>query len=359
MSPNFLFHRDVMVSTDGGAPVLDALSVASRLSYFLSAGPPDANVVLAASQGRLATADDREQMLVQMWRINRFSSLVEDFLKQWLAAGDVPQIDPQLFPGVMDIPVSNGAETALSLLLTDALTPDRPLASLITRPDAPVDAALAAFYGVALPDPSNPEMQWVDLSAVGRRGILGQPAMLRRLSLPTRHSIVKRGNWVLDALLCQPVAGPPANVPPLNTTSVDAPTQREQLEQHRADPACAACHDRIDPGGLAFEHFDAIGAWRDDDGGYPVDATGRLVDGATFDGVAQFADVIGAGPAFSLCAVEKIYVYALGERPVGPAAEAAVAAMEEAAQDPAVSLFDLVKVLVRSDAFVSAPGTAP
>ena len=147
-------------------------------------------------------------------------------------------------------------------------------------------------------------------------------------------------------------------MPPLGTT-VDAPTQREQLEQHRADPVCASCHDRIDPIGVGFEHFDADGRWRDDDNGYPVDAQGYLPDGTPFDGAAEMATALGNGPEFSLCAVEKMFIYAQGVKPAGDVAERAIAEMSTVADDPSASLYDLLEALVRSEAFVSAPGGEP
>jgi hypothetical protein len=348
LRPEFLFHRDRMVSVDGGPATLDAWSTAARLSYLVTSAPPDEALRAAAAADELATPEQRVAQLQRLWGTS--AALSRDFLHAWLAPGVLTKATRR-----NETPIRLSGEESLQLLFDDALLPDQPLPDLLLSDLSPVDPLLAELYGI--PAPPDGLMTWTDLSSVGRRGLLTHPAVLWRLNVPTRHSIVKRGNFVLSAVLCSE-APPPPNVPPLGTT-VDAPTQREQLEQHRADPACASCHDRIDPIGVGFERFDAEGRWREDDNGYPVDAQGYLPDGTTFDGAVEMATALGSGPDFNLCAVEKMFIYAQGVKPAGDVAEQAIAEMSAVADDPSASLYDLFEALVRSDAFVAAPGGEP
>ena len=348
LRPEFLFHRDRMVSVDGGPATLDPWSTAARLSYLLTSAPPDEALRAAAAADQLATSDQRVAQLQRLWGTS--AALSRDFLHAWLAPGVLTEETRR-----NATPDRLSGEESLQIIFDEALLPDEPLPNLLLNDLSPVDPLLAELYGI--PAPPGGQMTWTDLSSVGRRGLLTHPAVLGRLNVPTRHSIVKRGNFVLSAVMCDE-APPPPNVPPLGST-VDAPTQREQLEQHRADPVCASCHDRIDPIGVGFEHFDADGRWRDDDNGYPVDAQGYLPDGTPFDGAAEMATALGNGPEFSLCAVEKMFIYAQGVKPAGDVAERAIAEMSTVADDPSASLYDLLEALVRSEAFVSAPGGAP
>jgi hypothetical protein len=148
---------------------------------------------------------------------------------------------------------------------------------------------LAKHFGVDLPVRQNAakQPQWVELPEGSRRGgLLGMPAILAVSSYPYRTSPVLRGAWILDSILGAPPPPPPPDVPALEKPQEgDAPkSMRELLTQHRADAACASCHSRIDPLGFALENYDVIGRWRDEDGGKPIDNSGELAGGRTFQG---------------------------------------------------------------------------
>jgi hypothetical protein len=189
----------------------------------------------------------------------------------------------------------------------------------------------------------------VELAGVGRVGWLTQPGWLIGTSAPTRTSPVRRGAFVLDALLCAPPGAPPPGVPPLADVA-GAGDLRSQLAAHRANPTCATCHDDIDPIGLALEHFDAVGAWREADAGVPIDAHGQLPDGTEVDGAADLAAALLADDRFPRCAAEQALTWALGRRP-GPGEAATVTATLDGLRDGGGTLEALLVAVVTSDAF--------
>jgi hypothetical protein len=145
-----------------------------------------------------------------------------------------------------------------------------------------------------------------------RGGVLSQGAVLLATSMPTRTSPVVRGKWVLEQILGTPPPPPPANVPPLEETKVDknAPL-RVRLEQHRQNPDCAGCHAKIDPVGFALENFDAIGAWRSEENGQPIDTSSVLPGGKKLSGFTELRDYVQSDK-FLRGFSEKLLTYALG-----------------------------------------------
>ena len=146
-----------------------------------------------------------------------------------------------------------------------------------------------------------------------RRGLLGHGSILTVTSQANRTSPVVRGKFILDNLLGAPPPPPPPNVPLLEETQVNG-TLRQRMEQHRSNPVCAACHKTIDPMGFPLENFDAVGAWRTEDAGAPVDAAGAMPDGGTFEGVAGLRTVLRgrASGLFVTILTERLLTYALG-----------------------------------------------
>ncbi len=161
---------------------------------------------------------------------------------------------------------------------------------------------------------SGPEFRQVDLSATPRGGVLTQGSILSVSSYATRTSPVLRGKWVLDNLLNAPPPEPPADVPNLDESKIGTATSmREQLEEHRKNAICASCHRRMDPLGFGLENFDAVGAWRETEGKFPIDASGQLPDGRKFTGPNELRDILSADrDAFSRAITSKLLTYALG-----------------------------------------------
>ena len=161
---------------------------------------------------------------------------------------------------------------------------------------------------------AGPAFRLVQLTDPNRGGVITQGSVLTVSSYSTRTSPVLRGKWVLDNLLNAPPPEPPPNVPIIDEAAIGASaTQREQLEAHRANPTCAACHRRMDPLGFGLENFDAVGKWRTRDGSFPVDASGALPDGRSFSGPAELTGILASErEAFAKALTSKMLTYALG-----------------------------------------------
>ena len=189
---------------------------------------------------------------------------------------------------------------------------DRPVTDLIDGKYTFLNQRLAEFYGV--PGVQGAEFRKVDLTGTNREGVLTQASVLTMSSYANRTSPVLRGKWVLENILNAPPPPPPPGTPGLDEAAVGVSgSQREQLEQHRANPVCASCHSRMDPLGFALENYDAIGQWRDKDGKFPIDASGRLPDGRKFTGANGLAAILMSDPnAFAKAMTEKMLIYALG-----------------------------------------------
>src|SRR5262249_11161084 len=172
---------------------------------------------------------------------------------------------------------------------------------------------MARFYKI--PNVAGPEFRKVSLAGNAQRGgVLTQASVLTVSSYATRTSPVLRGKWILENILNAPPPPPPPDVPNLDEAKVgSAASLRQQLEEHRKNATCAACHARMDPLGFGLENFDAIGAWRTQDGKFPIDASGLLPDGRSFKGPNELKAIVKADrEAFAECLTEKLLTYALG-----------------------------------------------
>ncbi len=240
---------------------------------------------------------------------------------------------------------------------------DLPARTLIDSDFALLNGPLAALYGV--PDVTGVELRSVSLPDSGpgsvRGGLLGQAAVLKVTANGTTTSPVVRGAWVLDRLLGTPAPPPPPNVPAVEPDTRGATTMRELLEKHRADPACATCHAKLDPPGFALEQFDAIGGLRDryriyDDRrsfkqGPPVDATGVVLDGRTFDGVDEYRALLLTNERqIARNLARRLLLFALAEDPTFTDRDAVEAILDETADDD-WGFRSLILAIVRSDVF--------
>jgi hypothetical protein len=174
-----------------------------------------------------------------------------------------------------------------------------------------VNERLARHYGIA--GIKGDAFQRVSLTGDQRGGILTQASILTVTSNPTRTSPVKRGKWILENILGTPPPPPPPDVPELKEGKELTGTLRQRMEQHRANPNCAVCHQRMDPLGFGFENLDAIGAWRTQDGKSPIDPSGTLPDGRSFKGPKELKAILKSKEEeFRRCLAEKMLTYALG-----------------------------------------------
>lgn len=348
LSPRFIFRIEPDPPA-GETRALDTYEVATRLSYFLWSSTPDSQLLALADDGSLLDDAVFDAEIDRMLADRKASALIDDFAGQWLYVRAVDDALPNSvqFPS-FDESLRASMKEEMRRMVGAVLLADRPLPDLLVADTTWVDARLAAHYGL------DPVTDWTEVSLEGtnRRGLLTTGGLLTALSYPTRTSPVKRGKWVLGALLCEAPPPPPSTVNTnfVDTESEDPGSLKEQFEQHRADPMCASCHTLMDPIGFSMEHYDGIGAWRDTDNGAPLDTRGVLPDGRAFDDIIGLAAQLADDPKLTRCAVQKTFTYALGRPPI-PEDLAAIVQIEVAYGDGGQRFGALVRALAHSDPF--------
>jgi hypothetical protein len=241
-------------------------------------------------------------------------ALIENFGGQWLQVRKLESVKPdrKRFPDFDEyLRLSMRQET--EMFFASIVREDRSILDFIDASYTFLNERLALFYNV--PNVQGTEFRKVQFSPDSHRGgLLGQASVLTISSYANRTSPVLRGKWILDNLVGAPPPPPPPDVPNLDETKIgSSSSMREQLEQHRQNPICASCHTRMDPLGFGLENFDAIGAWRTKDGQFPINASGTLPDGRSFNGPQGLESILKEQPeAFAECLTRKLLIYALG-----------------------------------------------
>ena len=320
VSPDFLFRRETDpedVAPGTAYPVTD-IELASRLSFFLWSSIPDDELLSAAERGELRDADVLRGQVRRMLADPRAEALVDNFGGQWLYLRNIRLVtpDPQAFPD-FDANLREAMEREMALFLDSQVRDDRSILDLLTADYTFVNERLARHYG--MPGIYGNHFRRVELEGAhdARRGLLGKGSLLTVTSYAHRTSPVLRGKWLLENVFGTPPPPPPPDIPALEENDepgVAPRSVRERLEQHRANPVCASCHQLMDPLGFALENFDGIGRWRDaGDGGDPIDATGTLTDGASVDGPATLRRaLVDRGENFVATIAERLLTYAVG-----------------------------------------------
>ena len=355
VSPEFLYRveRDPEDAEPGAPYRVGGLALASRLSFFLWSSIPDDELLDRAADGSLGDPAVLEEQVRRMLADPRSRALVDNFAEQWLYLRDVEskEPDPGFFPG-FDENLRQAFERETELFIDSVLREDRGVAELLTADWTFVNERLAKHYG--MPHVYGSHFRRVSLDGTARRGLLGQGGILTLTSYATRTSPVLRGKWILENLLASPPPPPPPDVPALaeKTGEGAALSMRAAMERHRANPACASCHARMDPLGFALENFDAVGRWRArGESNDVIDASGVLPDGTSFDGPEGMRRALLRDPRrFAATVTEKLLTYALG-RNVEPYDMPAVRAVVRAAEEDGYRFSSLVLGIVRSTPF--------
>jgi hypothetical protein len=312
LSPHFFFHVELGDPMSAAPTTLGDYELASRLSYLVWSSIPDSELTQAADAGKLGQGPTEVvKNLDRMLSDPKAQAFVDNFGGQWLSLRDVDGVapDPTLFPA-FDESLRSSIRGETSLFFQSLLDEAKPLTTLLLADYTFVNDRLARHYGLPA---GQPDYTRVSLQGTSRIGLLTQETFLTVTSQPDRTSPVKRGNFVLERLLCDPPDPPPPGVPPLVTPQNGSGlTVRQQLEAHRQSAACAGCHVKMDPIGLGLENFDAIGAYRTADNGQPVDATGTMTDGTNFNGAAELAPLLAKDPRFTSCVVRLLLTYGVG-----------------------------------------------
>jgi len=299
--------------------------LASRLSYFLWSSMPDQELLRLADRGRLNDPREIEKQVRRMLDDPRVGELSENFFVEWLRLRELwsAQPDAKQFRAFYDGP--KGKRTLARdlfceplLLFETILIENRSIMELIESDFIYVNAPVAEHYGIEAAVNSDRDWQRIELGEHRREerirgGVLTTGAVMTLTSFPHRTSPIRRGAWFLETVFNRPPPPPKIAVADIDEQeNVDDLTLREKVELHRANPACAVCHDRIDPPGFAFENFDAIGRWRDTDGEEPIDPSGSLQGLGSFSSSIEFKRLLSAQKTrFVRGFVEHLLSYAL------------------------------------------------
>lgn len=363
VSPHFLFRS--VAHPDAANPSvrykLDGYELANRLSYFLWSSMPDERLLSAATDGSLVTDAGLVAQVKRMLRDDRSAAFIDNFSGQWLQlrALDSIAIDRARFPEYDDT-LRAAMKTEASMFFGDVLRSDLSVLEFIQSKTTFLNQKLAAFYGV--PGVKGDAFRRVTLpEGSARGGVLTMGAILTLTSNTTRTSPVKRGLFVLDQMLGAPPPPPPPDIPPLEQSSQTSPdaTVRERLAAHVAVASCAACHNRLDPIGLTFENFDAIGRWRDSENGKPVDASGTLPGNIQLDGSQGLKrNLMSRSDQFVEALTGKLMTYALG-RGMEPFDRPAIHQIAIRTRANGDRLSAMIESIVMSESFRSCRGRKP
>jgi mono/diheme cytochrome c family protein len=322
VDPEFIYRKEAEpADTPGGATYrITDLELASRLSFFLWSSIPDDELLALAAAGKLTEPQVLERQVRRMLVDPRSQALVRNFSGQWLNTRALDQHDAVVafFPD-FDHNLRRSFKREIELFFGSIVEEDRSIIDLLTADYTFVDERLAKHYGI--PGVYGSRFRRVALGPEldVRRGLLGKGGLLTVTSQPTRTSPVIRGQWLLQTLLGVTPPAPPADVPAIPAKEEDAAgnarelPMRQKMELHRSNPVCAACHTIMDPIGFALENFDAVGAWRTEDEGVPVDPSGVLVDGTALTGPASLRNaMVRYSDQYVRVVTEKLLTYALG-----------------------------------------------
>jgi len=312
--PQFLMRVERQpVDTQAGAVYrLSDLELATRLSFFLWRSIPDDELLDLAERNMLSDPSVLDRQIHRMLTDRRATRFMDDFVGQWLQVRNIFSQAPDgaLFAGFNDS-LRKAMVQETELLFRSQVQEDQPIQELLRANYTFLNEELSRHYGVG--DLYGSHFRRYEWNDDLRHGLLGHASLLTVTSYANRTSVVLRGKWVLETLLGAPPPPPPANVPPLAESDRSRPTSlRDRMEQHRSSPVCASCHARMDPLGFAMEHFDAIGRWRESDGGATINAT-ITWQNDTIDSPRAFREaLLDSGDEFIRTVTEKLMTYALG-----------------------------------------------
>ncbi|MCB9779310.1 MAG: DUF1592 domain-containing protein [Alphaproteobacteria bacterium] len=317
MSPNFLYRVELGDGLTGGGGsytgAYDDYEMASRLSFFLWDSIPDAELLDAAAAGELTNDAGLLAQVDRMLADDRVVDGVRNLFTEMLHLDELDDLnkDPTIFTYMSDDLAESAREETLLGIEALVFDDDASYLDLYTTQRTFLDRTLAAVYDVPAPEREGFGEVWLADDG-GRRGFLGQASFLALNAHATSTSVTRRGIFIREVVLCQPIPDPPANAnTAIPEVAEDAPTMRERIAVHLENPECATCHELTDPIGLGFENFDGLGRWRLAENGATIDPSGEL-DGGAFTDAWTLGQVVADHPQTGPCMTQTMLQYATG-----------------------------------------------
>jgi len=358
LAPQFMYRLEAGVPVAGSDYLrLNPYELASRLSYLIWGSMPDDQLFAAADAGKLGTAADVKAQAQRMLDDPRAARMVGHFTDQWLRLEEIATTEkqPRIYPAWKDGALKDAMHAEAQAFLDDVLWKgDAKIETLLTAPYTFVNGPLAAYYGIK--GVTGDAFQKVPVDPQQRAGFLTQAGLLSVLGVPDEGltSLIYRGLFVRERLLCQPIADPPPDAQSMNPPVTEATTARQSSLDRQKISLCGACHGQMDNIGMGFESFDAIGLYRTTDKGVPVDAHGALtstdIDGA-FDGAVELGKKMAGSKQVHECLATQWFRYGYG-REETPQDSCAMDALKKVSVSSGGSFKELLLALTQTDAFL-------
>lgn len=356
LSPFFLFKLELdSEPTSGAVRRLSSHELATRLSDALWSTSPDDALGSAADAGQLASDEQVAAQIDRMLADSRADRLLDRFAALWLdfsslETHEVSEVDfPKIAP-TLRVSMKAEARRYLQEFLRNPL----PVSGLFDSQFTFLDATLASHYGLTR-SASGSATDFVRVETMGtkRQGLLTLGAFLTTTSYANRTSPVRRGEYVFRRLLCDEVPPPPSDVPELSEEMAAGQTLRQRMESHRAKPECNGCHQLMDPIGFGLENYDGVGAYRTEENGLAIDATGTLPDGASFSGAMELGGILAKDKRLPRCVTEKFMTFAIGRLISHDEDTPWLDGLSTRAQASGASFGSIIRAVLLSDAFRS------
>ncbi len=356
LSPHFLYRAELGAAAETGPVVsMTPYERASALAFFVSDGPPDGELYGAAKAGALESSEQIAAQTRRLLSAPETAAGLLSFMSEQIRLEKAANLqkDAAQFPKwSQQTPADMSAET-LTFIQNVLWNDDSSLRTLFTAKYSFVNARLAELYG--FPPVAGDALQRVTLPE-GRAGLLMQGSLLATLATPSNTHVIHRGRFVRENLLCQPLPPPPINFTPIPPPPDGVNTQRERLAVHSQDQTCAACHALMDPLGFGLEHFDAVGAYRSEEVGKPIDSSGYMQGvtavSTTFQNALEMTELLGSVPELRDCFAGRAFAYANG-RDAADGDTCAMTPLREQFRQGGGDIKELVVKLTTSETFLT------
>jgi hypothetical protein len=319
-SPHFIFRVEELptAAKSGERVAISSIDMATRLSFFLWAAPPDSQLITLGKAGKLTDPAVLKAQTKRMLADPQADALATRFAAQWLRLPDIEKVHPDenMYPDFY-LQLADDMQEETEQFFMHMVRENKSVLDLFNANYTYINERLAKQYGIE--GVTGDDFRRVEYPDDRRAGLLGQASILTLTSHANRTSPVLRGKWVMEVLLGNPPPPPPPNVPDLDKTAGVKDghelTTRERMEEHRANPVCASCHRYMDPIGLALDNFDVTGRWRIRENGVPVDTKGEMYDGTPVSSLAELKTALMSKQVSMVRTfTQNLMAYAVGRR---------------------------------------------